>query len=267
MMPADCSKTIAVVQLHAGCDMDCRFCVTDERLQTMTVEQYQALLPLLHARGFANIVLGGGEPFQWPHGLATAARLAKEQRFLVQVGTNGIAMPDDDAWPQWVDRYVLPLDGATREAHNRLRCMRGGRDHHAFMLRRFEQMRLYNRSVTASTVVNRENVEQITAIGDWLADYVANGGKLHAWHLYRFIPDGRGGRRHAAQLNLQEHEFDDAVRRAREQSYPFTIFKRPNMRHSATVDFFWYESGKLQIGSRYWRQDAAQSAAATSSPE
>ncbi len=254
-------KTIAVIMLHAHCDMRCMFCITDNRLEVMTPQQYTDTLDTLRQQGFDNLVLGGGEPFAWPHGLPVAAQHAKERGFYVQVGTNGVRMPDDAAYPQWVDRYVLPLDAATPTIHNRLRPLsRGDSGHYELMTRRLAQMRRHDRAVTVSTVISRANLDNFIQIGDYLADYVASGGRLHAWHLYRFIPEGRGGKYHAHQLAISDQEFDDAVACARAQRYPFTLFKRPNMQHSATVDFFWYEQGNRCVGSKRWQQEQTQQA-------
>jgi len=250
------SKNIAVLMLNAECNMRCTFCVTDNRLESMTLEQYTQTLDRLQEHGFDNIVLGGGEPFCWRHGLPIAAKLAKDRGFYVQVGTNGIDMPDDDAYPQWVDRYVLPLDASKREIHNQMRPMPdAATGHHELMVRRLKQLRRYHRAVTVSTVISRANMDGIINIGNNLADYVASGGRLHAWHLYRFIPEGRGGKANSGRLSISDEEFNSAVTLARSQYYPFTLFKRPNMRHSSTVDFFWYENNTLCVGSERWKDE------------
>ncbi len=260
------TKTIAVVMLHGDCDMRCMFCVTDDEVDLMTPSRYARLLAMLNQRGFNNIVLGGGEPFCWPFGVYSAARAAKDAGMVVQIGTNGVSMPDDDAYADCVDRYVLPIDASDPLIHNWLRPLPSADDgHHALMQRRLEQLRRHKRSVTVSTVISRANLHDLIAIGDYLADYVADGGRLHAWHLYRFIPEGRGGLRNAKQLDISDCEYEDAVQKARAQYYPFTIFKRPNMRHSATVDFFWYQHGELQIGSHYWEKSDSDITCATDS--
>lgn len=246
--------TIAVIMLHGGCDMKCRFCITDDGLACMTKETYGETLLRIQKRGFQNIVLGGGEPFLWPAGLGRAAKMAADMGFYVQVGTNGVRMPDADIHRDCVSRYVLPMDASHAEGHNAMRRFADGRhrDHYALMVKRLCQLRAWGRAVTVSTVVSAANLDDITGIGDYLADYVAGGGRLHAWHLYRFIPQGRGGARVAKELNISDGAFDKAVCDAREQSYPYTIFKRPDMRHSATVDFFWYQNGRMRIGSEVW---------------
>lgn len=247
------SKTIAVVLLHGACNMRCMFCITDNQVGTMTPDQYLRVLSLLERRGFNGIVLGGGEPFCWPHGVRGAAQAAKAAGLLVQVGTNGVAMARHEALEDCVDRYVLPLDAMDPLIHNSMRplpAVSGG--HHRLILRRLEQLRQRRGAVTVSTVISRANLDDVVPIGNYLADYVADGGRLHAWHLYRFIPAGRGGARNAAALSISNGDYERIVSEVKAQYYPFTVFKRPDMRHSATVDFLWYENNSLRVGSEYW---------------
>mgnify|MGYP000953692402 FL=1 len=253
-------KNIAVVMLHGSCDMFCKFCITDNAVECMTPDDFAETLTVLEKAGFTNIVIGGGEPFTWPYGLQNAAKIAKSEGFLVQVGTNGIKMPDGAAYPDCVDRYVLPLDGTTRTEHNRVRHFPhqiGG--HFQIIMNRLAQLKEAERSVTVSTVVTRHTVANLHTLGAFLADYVQTGGILHAWHLYRFLPAGRGGAKSAEELSISSAEFEDATTAVKDQNYPFTIFKRRDMRHSAHVDFFWRQKGTVLRGSDYWKQTAALS--------
>jgi len=248
--------TIAVIMLHGGCDMRCRFCITDAGLDCMTRTDYGKALERIREQGFQDVVLGGGEPFLWPEGVDYAARTARKMGFLVQVGTNGVHMPDKDIHHDSIDRYVLPIDASSAEGHNAVRVFTDTRiwDHYAVIIKRLRQCREWGRSVTVSTVVSRANLPDIIGIGDFLADYVASGGRLHAWHLYRFIPRGRGGSRAARALSITGNEFDRAVHVSRCQNYPYIIYKRPDMRHSASVDFFWYQNARLCVGSEVWHE-------------
>lgn len=248
-------KSIAVVMLHGDCNMHCNFCITESRIQSMSRQDYNCLLMRLRREGFDNIVIGGGEPFCWREGVEYAAEAAKQHGFYVQVGTNGILMPDTNRYVNTVDRYVLPLDAADPTGHDSLRRLSpGGGSHHKIILKRLGQLREWGRSITVSTVVSRANLENITAIGDSLADYVAGGGRLHAWHLYCFVPRGRGGSRAAGILGISRDEFNGAAHRAQSQHYPYVIYRRPDMRHSKAVDFFWHEKGRLHVGSEVWNE-------------
>jgi MoaA/NifB/PqqE/SkfB family radical SAM enzyme len=216
----------------------------------MRGDQALGLLDTLARRGIDNLVLGGGEPFTWEPGLLPYAEIAKRRGFFVQVGTNGVALPDKTEHSPWVDRFVLPLDGPCAEVHDRLRHYK---DSHFRLIRdRMARLRDAGKSITVSTVVTAWNIDTLSELGVLLADEVLAGMRLHAWHLYRFIPEGRGGRVHAAQLNVTETEYEAACAEMKAMDFGFTIFKRKDMRHSKTVDFFWYEGEALRIGSQVW---------------
>ena len=230
--------------------MTCSFCVTGSNLSSMREDQSVDLLDILAGRGIHNLVLGGGEPFTWEPGLLPYAEIAKRRGFFVQVGTNGVALPDGAEQSPWVDRFVLPLDGPDARVHDRLRHYQ---DSHFRLIReRMARLRDAGKSVTISTVVTAWNIHALPELGVLLADEVLAGMRLHAWHLYRFIPEGRGGRVHAAQLNITETEYEAACAEMKAMDFGFTIFKRKDMRHSKTVDFFWYEGDVLRIGSQVW---------------
>ncbi len=225
----------------------------------MTRTQCIAALDTLRARGFDQVVLGGGEPCEWPGDWRFAAREAKARQFHVQLGTNGVLLPDGFARTPHVDRFVLPLDAAHPELHNDLRrSAPSGRgtctDHHALILRRLETLRRAEREVTVSTVVNAANLAETATVGQWLHRYAARGGRVHAWHLYRFIPTGRGGAQHAAALDISDEAYEAAVLTGRRAAGGLRVFKRPDMRHSLTVDFFWQEGPHLKVGSEVWEK-------------
>ncbi len=246
---------IAVLFLHADCNMTCTFCVTENVVDTMAFDQAAHVLGVLKERSVENVVLGGGEPFAWPHDTVKLAGHAKASGFLVQVGTNGIAMPEGYPYIDCIDRYVLPLDAADADLHNDLRrfCNR----HHAIILDRLDTLRRAEKSVTISTVVTKRNVHALPELGAFLSRYQDHGGRIHAWHLYKFIPEGRGGRKHAELLLVDDDEYEEACHRAKRDVFGMTVFKRKDMFHSRTVDFFWYERGAMRVGSEVWQRSGA----------
>jgi MoaA/NifB/PqqE/SkfB family radical SAM enzyme len=252
--------SIGVFFLTAKCNMRCRFCITDNGLSSMRYDQALRLLDVASARGIGSLVLGGGEPFTWKPDVLRLAGVAKGRGFVLQVGTNGLHLPEGYERLDCVDRYVLPLDARDAASHNRMRVCAGS--HHAIILDRLDTLRSAGKEVTVSTVLTSKNVAELPELARYLAAYVRGGGRLHAWHLYRFIPQGRGGAVNAAALDLAEDAYDAACAGVKAMDLPFTIYKRKDMRHSKTVDFFWHEGEKLCTGSEVWGglQDRAQSA-------
>ena len=236
--------------MHPGCSMRCQFCVTDDAMSPMRVDQALHVLDRMGRLGMDNVVLGGGEPFLWAPGVARLAVAARARGFLVQVGTNGVSLPEGFPRLEGFDRYVLPLESVSADTHDWMRAFHTS--HHAIILRRLDQLAAVGASVTVSTVVTARNIDGLPDLAAFLADFALSGARLHAWHLYQFIPEGRGGAAHADSLRIDEAEYDAACASLQDMLLTFRIFKRKDMRHSRTVDFFWYEREQLQIGSEVW---------------
>lgn len=208
----------------------------------------EGLLENLRKRGFDSVVFGGGEPSLWPHGLGQLTRRARRLGFVVQVCTNGVGLPAGFAGDPSVDRYILPIESMDPAIHDRLRIHDDG--HHALMLRRVEELAGSGRELTISTVITRDNLGEVDKIADYLRRAQSRGVRLHAWHLYRFLPVGRGGRPNARRLGVSRGEFREACAHAKSAGLDFPVYRRDNMLRSSSVEFFWAEQGRMQIGSR-----------------
>ncbi|MBI3130358.1 MAG: radical SAM protein [Acidobacteria bacterium] len=237
-------KVIASIYLLPHCNMSCRFCGSELDFSAISFEQAFELLAHLRALGFTQVVLGGGEPFLWPHDLVALCRKAKAMGFLVQVCTNGTLMPIGIEDEPSIDRFILPLESATPERHDRLR--RHSKGHHAQVLEQLARLADAGCSITLSTVVTRENLTELPALADHLQDLKAAGANLHAWHLYRFLPTGRQGRDHSAELLTSTQAYRAAVDGVRAQNRGFTIYRRSDMLRSSTVAYFWADGGLIR---------------------
>ncbi|HNT86235.1 MAG TPA: radical SAM protein [Candidatus Hydrogenedentes bacterium] len=251
-------RRIAVIMLLPGCNMSCRFCVTGTAVSSMTESQARGLLVRLQAKGFENVVLGGGEPFLWGPGVLALSEAAKATGFFVQVGTNGVALPRDFARVACIDRYVLPLESMDPRIHDGMRPFARGRQgsHHALILERLETLRAAGKSVTVSTLVTAENIDDLPPIARHIEAYRRAGAAVHAWHLYKFIPEGRGGSRSADRFAITDAAYHDAADAVKRDFPALRIYKRPDMYHSRDVDFFWHEGDALRIGSQVWGRQA-----------
>jgi MoaA/NifB/PqqE/SkfB family radical SAM enzyme len=248
--------------LQPACNMACSFCVTEDGFDAIRFDQALDLLEELTARGVRSIVLGGGEPLVWPGDLLRLAGEAKSRGFCVQVGTNAIRLPHGFEELDCIDRWVLPLESADPEVHGRMRYRPAG--HHALILRRLEALRRVGKSVTLSTVVTAVNAAGVEDLARFLEEYHAHAGNIHAWHLYRFLPLGRGGASNADSLAIPEREYLAACERVTERGLGFRVFRRADMYHSRTVEFFWSEGGVLRSGSEAWAR--ADTGSAPESP-
>lgn len=242
----DPRKRIASLFLLPDCALACAFCGSASGFDTLTRAQAEGVLADLAAQGVRNVVLGGGEPLQWPHDLGDLARLAKGLGFTVQLCTNGVGLREDLAGLEAVDRFILPLESADPAVHDALRRHPGG--HHALVWRRLEALREAGREITLSTVVTRENLEGLESLAARLSAFHARGARIHAWHLYRFLPIGRSGTRNAARLGTGLEAYRDAVEALRREGQGFRIYRRSDMVHASSVAYVWGEGGRLKVG-------------------
>ena len=74
--------------------MRCTFCVTEEDFDALRFDEAVALLDRLCERNVRTVVFGGGEPFTWPGDVLRLATEAKARGMTVQIGTNGVALPE-----------------------------------------------------------------------------------------------------------------------------------------------------------------------------
>ena len=258
---------IAVVFLLPDCNMGCRYCASELGFDTLGADAARLLLDGLRRTGVAEIVLGGGEPFLWPHDLARLVAEAAAKGFVVQVATNGVELPAGWVTLPGVARYILPLDAFDAGSHDDLR--RGAGSHHARIMTRLGELAAARRPVTLSTVVTRDTAAGLPALAGFLARHHAVGGCIHAWHLYRFVPTGRGGRRHARELAIDAERFEAATDAVRQLELPFAVFVRADLYAARTVEYLWSEHGVMHTmhgplaAQPWWRSAAASDPATT----
>lgn len=240
----DPRKEIASVYLLPECNMACRFCASDLDFSVMSRDQAESLLLYLRKQGLRNVVLGGGEPFLWPHGLLELCTRAKALDFLVQVCTNATHLPDGFERIEEIDRFVLPLEAEDPAIHDALRLHPGG--HHGRVLEVVERLMAAARPFTISTVVTRSNLAHLPQLAACLARLRSRGARLHAWHLYRFLPVGRAGRPNSAQLEIPFEAFLAATKRIQDLGLDFPVYRRSDMLKATSVAYFWAEAEGLR---------------------
>ena len=249
-MSREGTPAIVVIFLQPACNMHCTFCVTEDNFTPMRFEQAVKLLDTLRDEGVRTVIFGGGEPTDWPGDLFALTRKAKAHGFTVQIGTNGINLPDDFETIESVDRWVLPIESVDSEMHNRMRLYKGR--HHAIILERLAALKRARKGVTLSTVMTEVNKAGVLDLAQLLREYAAESNHVHAWHLYQFLPVGRGGAVHGADLEIPEEEYRGLVEQVMALDLPFRVYRRSDMYQSQTVDFCWFEGDEMKRGRDEW---------------
>jgi MoaA/NifB/PqqE/SkfB family radical SAM enzyme len=224
--------------------MDCPFCGADAGFETMDFETALDLLKELKRASLESVVLGGGEPMLWKGGLQRLAQEARRLGLLVQIGSNATRVGADPRFLKSFDRWVLPLESLPGGAHEGMRPWGPG-PHALVVLQLMERLKALGVEVTLSSVVTPENLDQLPELGRLIRGYQREGGRLHAWHLYRFLPQGRGGECNASRFQTQPGEFELLGARLKEGFPQLRIYLRGDMYHSRQVGFYWKASGKL----------------------
>ena len=236
---------VAVIMPWPGCNMFCNFCITEDNFDCMSFDQAVEMLDYVKRLGVKNIVFGGGEPFCWPNNIVRLCEKAKNDGFLVQVGTNATMLnPGFENLP-CIDRFVLPIESTDPEIHDIMRNFPGG--HHSIIMDCLTKLKNAKKSVTISTVVTKLNKDCLLNIAKFLMEYNEGTNHIHAWHLYRFIPEGRGGGINADILDIPVEEYLGKCNEVKALNLPFHVFRRDDMYNSKTVEFFRFENQKPVI--------------------
>lgn len=224
--------------------MACSFCITEDMLSIFSFDQAIELLEKMKGTPINNVVIGGGEPFSWNYDLIGLTQEAKKRSFFVQIGTNGVDLPKGYEYFPNVDRYVLPLESVHEDTHNTMRIYNN--EHHSIIMNRLDELKKADKSVTVSTVVTKENISELRDLAKFLKEYNEEKNTLHAWHLYKFVPEGRGGRLNAPKLEVSMQDYDTRTNELKNSKLGFHVYRRKDMFDSKNVEFFWLEHGRLK---------------------
>jgi len=243
------TKKIAAFFLLPDCDLRCRFCIAEARFDTVDLPTAKSVLTALAATSIESVVLGGGEPTLWPHDLNALARHGRAHGLIVQLNTHGGSLREKlDSYPE-IDRFILPIESTDPAHHDDLR--RGQDGHFQAVVAALESLIERQRQITFSTVVTSENHLEVPRIAAWIQRLESRGARIHAWHLYNFLPLGRAGaQRRAAALALPREDFLEACRLAKSAGLTCAVYRREDMMRSSSVEFFWFDGGVFHVGGQ-----------------
>lgn len=236
---------IAVIMPTLNCQMQCEFCINELSMQSFNSNDIENIKSILEQESFQSVVIGGGEPLLWKYGLFQFINEIQNKNYAIQVGTNGILLEDDFWQNQKINRWVFPLESTHEDIHNRMRPSRV--NHHNLILQRIAKLQFKPNALTISTVITKRNQNNILSLALYLKDFHLKGDSpIHAWHLYQFIPKGRGGEFSKDLLQIPDTDYEGLFQEVKQLNLPFKVYKRKNMLNSKTVTFFWKENNQIQ---------------------
>lgn len=241
---------VAILMLLPQCNMTCDYCVIEEHFSAVPWESAMAWIHSLKEKNYSNLILGGGEPTLWKFDVFRLAAAAKAAGLFVQIGTNAIRLPLNFENNPNIDRWILPLDGATALIHERTRHARTS--HFERMREVLERLGQSGKNVYVSTVICQENREFLPQLRDYLEDYHQRYRNLQMWCLYQLLPLGRGPVENYDRLKIPHHEFESAAKEMIASPRSFKISVRRNMYGSDRVDFFAFEKGEIRLQEKFF---------------
>lgn len=240
-------KRVAAFFLLPACDIRCTFCISHNSFDSASEEKARALMGVLAESSIDSVVLGGGEPTLWPGDVNALAGHAQSLDLVTQLNTHGGGLLENLERYSNIDRFILPIESHRPAVHDNLR--RGWSGHHAMILELVEALLREQRTISFATVITAENHGDVLGMASWMSELQARGARIHAWHLYNFLPEGRGGAgKLAANLACSRAEFLRACTEAKGADLGFPVYRRDNMLESSTVEFLWFEQGTLCMG-------------------
>lgn len=236
---------IAVIMPTLSCQMACEFCINELSMQSFDKNDVEEIKKTLKDESFESVIIGGGEPLLWKYGVFNFISEIKNNNYLIQIGTNGILLNENFYEDPDVDRWVLPLESLNSDTHNKMRPSKV--NHHQIILQRIDKLKNKENGLTLSTVVTKRNQNDLLELAKFFHHFHTTGrNPIHAWHLYQFVPTGRGGEFSKELLLLDSDHYEKICNQVLELKLPFKVFKRRNMPQSKTVTFFWKEKNKIK---------------------
>ena len=167
-------------RITSKCNRSCPFCFRPDRREVSTKEVYK-IIDNLAKYGVRGIGITGGEPLLRKD-IVKILKYIWEKDIKICLATN---MDLYSKYQEFINKYIttigIPIEGSTKEIHDSLR---GSGNFHNVINAIDKIYKKSKLEMYFSTVLTKENVEDLIKIEDLLAEYQ---NRIAYWKIYKII--------------------------------------------------------------------------------
>lgn len=170
---------LGYLQVSRVCNQNCRFCSNPENERMIELDEARRLVDDFVTRGYAGVILTGGEPTLYPQ-LPDVVRYAAERGLPSRIVTNGQKTSNPDYFRELVDAGLnhvhLSIQSLDRELQGRLTQKPDSLDHILASLKHAQDLGV---TVDVNTTINHYNAGHL--------DRTVKGLVKHFPWLHHFV--------------------------------------------------------------------------------
>lgn len=205
------SKRKVCWNITARCNQNCLYCHRFLNVRELSYEKNKQILDNLIRDGVTHITWTGGEALLYPD-LYKLIKFSKENGVYNRVITNGKLLVDNYDVLNYLSDLTISLDSIRPQTNLKL-----GRGEKHFeniknILDYIQNGKYKKLKVNVNTVVNKQNINEIKELGEFLNQY-----KIGIWKLYNFIPLRETAQKNRQLFEITESEFDNAFQEVYEK--------------------------------------------------
>lgn len=205
------SKRKVCWNITARCNQNCLYCHRFLNVRELRYEENKQILDNLIRDGVTHITWTGGEALLYPD-LYKLIKFSKENGVYNRVITNGKLLVDNYDVLNYLSDLTISLDSIRSQTNLKL-----GRGEKHFeniknILDYIQNGKYKKLKVNVNTVVNKQNINEIKELGEFLNQY-----KIGIWKLYNFIPLRETAQKNRQLFEITESEFDNAFQEVYEK--------------------------------------------------
>lgn len=193
------------------CNQNCKYCHRFINIRELDYKENEKILYNLIRDGITHITWTGGEALLYPE-LYKLIKISKENGIYNRIITNGKLLEQNYEILNYLDDLTMSLDSINSKTNN---ILGRGEKHFTNIHNILDYIKSGNYKklkVNINTVVNKQNLEEIEELGDFLNNY-----KIGIWKLYQFMPLRETAEKNRELFEITNFEFDKVVRKVYEK--------------------------------------------------